>query len=61
MFSRNTSDYSPTRPGSKAENQAINARREMLKHLSERRVPHIPKRKTWAERMERKARGFVPR
>lgn len=30
MWSRATSDYTPTRPGSRAENAAINARREMI-------------------------------
>lgn len=30
MRTRQTSDYSPTKPGSREENQAIAARREML-------------------------------
>lgn len=30
MNSRRTSDYSPTKPGSREENQAINARRDMI-------------------------------
>lgn len=38
MNTRTTSDYTPTRPGSRQENQAINARREMMNAISQRTV-----------------------
>lgn len=52
MNTRRTADYSPTMKGSKAENAAINARREMLKVFESRPVPVFKRRKTWAQQME---------
>lgn len=40
MNSRRTSDYSPTKPGSREENQAINARRELIAILASPRNSH---------------------
>ena len=47
MNTRRTADYSPIRKGSKAEQQAINARREMLQLLvvREYRAPDYRLRK----------------
>lgn len=68
MNTRKTHDYTPTRPGSREENQAINARREMMNGFANRVVKPEPRRKTerssspngyWEERMERKAKGFT--
>lgn len=61
MHTRRTADYSPCRPGSKAENQAYNARREMMNALAGRAIHASPTRKTWAERMTKRARGFTAR
>lgn len=58
MNTRRTHDYSPLLPGSKAEQAAINARREMMNALSNRVVHEGPRRKTWTERMAAKAKGF---
>lgn len=52
MNTRRTSDYSPTMKGSKAENAAINARREMMNTFASIPAPVIKRRKTWAEKME---------
>lgn len=60
MHTRKTSDYSPTRPGSKAENAAIVARAEMMKVFSER-DPAKEKEsyeQKWQRRMYEKAHGF---
>lgn len=54
MNTRKTSDYSPTRPGSREEKQAINARAEMMKVFASITPKHVPKRKSWAERMSAK-------
>lgn len=52
MRSRKTSDYSPCKAGSKEENQAVNARREMMNLFASRgEVVHSEKSK-WARRME---------
>lgn len=41
MHTRRTADYSPCRPGSKAENQAYNARREMMNSFASSTPRHI--------------------
>jgi hypothetical protein len=51
MNTRRTADYSPTMKGSKAENAAINARREMMNIFASRPAPVFKRRKTWAEAM----------
>lgn len=51
MRSRKTSDYSPCKAGSKEENQAVNARREMMNLFASRGKPEYEKSK-WARRME---------
>lgn len=61
MHTRRTSDYTPTMPGSKAENQAINARREMLKTFESTPLHKSSKSKTWEQRMLSRAEGFKPR
>lgn len=66
MHTRRTSDYSPHFPSpvkgipnSPEYNAAVNARREMLKTF-ENRTPHSqrPRRKTWEQRMELRAKNF---
>ncbi len=60
MHTRKTSDYSPTRSGSKAENAAIVARAEMMKVFSGR-DPAKEKESSdqkWQRRMYEKAHGF---
>lgn len=52
---RLTADYNPTRPGSREQNQAINARREMLNVFSGAGI-HEPKRRRKATRAEIRAR-----
>lgn len=59
MNTRMTSDYSPTKFGSSEYNAAIHARREMLRWLTARTPKLPPVRKTWAERMEKCAKGFI--
>lgn len=52
MRTRKTSDYSPTMKGSKEEQQAIQARREMLKIFESRgQVEHVKSK--WARKMEK--------
>lgn len=51
MRTRKTSDYSPCTPGSKEEQAAINARREMLKAF-EGRGPIVHGKSKWARKME---------
>ena len=51
MHTRATSDYTPTMPGSKDENAAIVARKEMMKVFASRECKPKPSRKTWRERM----------
>lgn len=57
MRTRSTSDYSPTMKGSKEENQAVQARREMLKVFAGQDEPQYSKSK-WARKMH-KATGKV--
>lgn len=58
MHTRSTSDYSPCKKGSREENMAIVARREMM-HILDSRIPKKEKRrKTWRERMAGRAKGF---
>lgn len=61
MHTRRTSDYTPCLPGSKEENQAYNARREMMKTFADRPAIQGPARKTWTQRMTERAAGFSPR
>lgn len=61
MNTRRTADYSPTLKGSKEENQAINARREMIATFASAPVAAVSRRKSWAERMAMKAKGFEVR
>lgn len=59
MHTRATYDYTPTMPGSKDENAAIAARKEMMKVFAGRVgriVDHS--RKAWRERMRQRAAGF---
>lgn len=58
MNTRRTSDYSPLRPGSREEKAAIAARREMMRGFAEREVRPTVRRKTWTQRMLKKAGGF---
>lgn len=58
MHTRRTSDYSPTMKGSKAENAAINARKEMMSVFATAPAPVITRRKTWEQRMALRAKGF---
>ena len=58
MRTRKTADYSPTKKGSKEENQATNARREMLATFASRQaVPEQPSK--WHRRMAKRAAGFT--
>lgn len=52
MRTRKTSDYSPTLPGSSAEQAAINARREMMKTF-ESRGQVVHEKSKWARKMEK--------
>ena len=52
MRTRKTADYSPTMKGSKEEQQAVQARREMLK-LFEHKEPIVHPKSRWARRMEK--------
>lgn len=61
MRTRKTHDYSPLLPGSKAEQQAINARREMMNTLASRQSDSTPQRKSWEQRMVERAEGFTVR
>lgn len=54
MHTRATSDYTPTMPGSKDENAAIVARKEMMKVFASREYKPKPTRKTWRERMRQR-------
>jgi hypothetical protein len=58
MFTRATSDYSPLRPGSREENEAIHARKEMMAVFASRTPKEEPKRKGWRDRMRLRAKGF---
>jgi len=58
MNTRLTHDYSPLLPGSKAEQAAINARREMMNVFSSREPSKVARRKSWEERMNQRAEGF---
>lgn len=60
MNSRQTADYSPTKKGSREENEAIRARKEMLGWFAAAAKPEAPKRKTWEQRMMQRARNFKP-
>lgn len=51
MRTRKTHDYSPLQKGSKTEEQAINARREMMNTFASRGEPVYEKSK-WSRRME---------
>lgn len=52
MRTRKTSDYSPCMKGSKEEQAAINARREMMKTFESRgQVEH--EKSKWARKMEK--------
>lgn len=42
---RTTDDYTPTVPGSRQYNQAVNARREMLNSFDDR-MPHLARRRS---------------
>ena len=61
---RNTNDYSPLEPHTDEYREAVNACKEMLKHLEHRedsRVnqPKRPERKrTWKGQMKKKAKFF---
>lgn len=61
MYTRKTSDYSPTMKGSKAEQQAIRARKEMLAVFASIIVKPAVRRLSWAQRMEKKAKGYEVR
>lgn len=52
MRTRKSSDYSPLLKGSKEEQAAINARREMLNTFASKGEPVIEKNK-WARKMEK--------
>lgn len=52
LTARTINDYSPTRPGSRDENRAINARREMMALLASA-TPHKPARKGIAAALAR--------
>lgn len=55
MHTRATSDYTPTIKGSREENEAVHARKEMMKVFAGREAKPEVKRKTWRERMRLKA------
>lgn len=59
MHTRTTSDYTPTRPGSGAENGAIVARREMIGLIGATPIRKEVRRKTWEERMAKKCPSFT--
>lgn len=52
LTARTINDYSPTRPGSRAENRAINARREMMAVIASTN-PHKPTRAGFAAALAR--------
>ena len=52
MRTRKTSDYSPCMKGSKEEQAAINARRDMLKVFASQSEPQYSSSK-WARKMEK--------
>ena len=58
MRTRKTSDYSPLKPGSKAEQTAINARAEMLATFASIPTKEETNRNRWQTRMEKNAKGF---
>lgn len=58
MRTRRTHDYSPTKKGSKEEQAAINARREMLNLMTSQPVEQ-EKPDKWTIRMLKKAKGFT--
>lgn len=58
MHTRATSDYTPTMPGSKDENAAIVARKEMMKVFASREYKPKPTRKTWRDRMRQRTSNY---
>lgn len=60
LHGRRTADYSPLLVGSKEEQRAISARREMLDFFKAMPEYREVKRKGWLERMTKRAAGFHP-